>query len=387
MAMLHLAAGWARAWGVGLRVVTVDHGLRPEAAAEAAMVADEARGLGLSHDTLRWGGWDGRGNLQDAARRARLDLIGRWRGDISHVLFAHTEDDQAETFLMRLRRGSGVEGLGAMRPLRRVEAPEGAWWVVRPMLEMRRAELRHYLGVLRIPFADDPSNDDPAYDRVRMRRLLDVLEEEGLGRTVLSVTAARMRRAAEALGCRAADVAARIAASEAGDLLFDRDALAAVEEDTRLRLLAAALHMVGGGDYRPRAAALEDAADRAMSGGAATLAGCRIVAEGARIRVFREHAAVASLVAPASPGAIWDGRWRITGPGLAGGEIRALGEAGLALCPDWRDSGLPRASLEATPAIWAGQRLVAAPVARSGGDWRAAPVKDHSAFIAFLLAH
>jgi tRNA(Ile)-lysidine synthase len=92
--------------GVGLWVVTVDHGLRPESAEEAAMVAAECAALGHPHATLRWR-WDGQGNLQDAARRARLALIDRWRRGIEHVLMAHTPDDVAETFLMRLARDRG----------------------------------------------------------------------------------------------------------------------------------------------------------------------------------------------------------------------------------------------------------------------------------------
>lgn len=389
MAMLHLAAGWARVWGVRLRVVTVDHGLRPEAADEARMVAEEAALLGLPQDTLRWAGWDGRGNLPDAARRARLDLIDGWRGTLAHVLFAHTEDDQAETFLMRLKRGSGVEGLGAMRALRAVDGAAGRWWVVRPMLGMQRAELRHYLKVLNIPYADDPTNEDPTYDRVRMRRLLDVLEAEGLGRGTLAQTATRMQRAATALEQRAADVARDLSAvSAAGDVILDRDGLAGIETDTQLRLMAAAIRFVTSSDYRPRADALEAALDRVLAGGATTLAGCRIEADGPRLRIFRELAAVAAITAPVETGkARWDGRWDLTGPSGAGLEVRALGEAGILECPAWRDTGLPRASLLATPAIWRGPALVAAPVAGHDQGWQAALAPDKRDFVTSLITH
>ena len=123
MAMLYLAHNWTRIYGLRLSVVTVNHGLRPEAAEEAAMVAAECAALGWPHATLRWN-WDGRGNVQDAARNARLDLIDGWRGTIRFVLMAHTLDDLAETFFMRLARGSGVEGLSAMSARREV-AQEG----------------------------------------------------------------------------------------------------------------------------------------------------------------------------------------------------------------------------------------------------------------------
>ena len=178
--MLTLAHNWTRVWGVRLRVVTVDHGLRPESADEAAMVAGECATLGWPHTTLRWH-WDGAGNKMDAARRGRLALIDEWRGALSHVLMAHTRDDVAETFLMRLARGSGVDGLAAMSARREV----GGMQVLRPCLDMGRAELRHYLTVLRTPWAEDPSNEDPAYGRVRMRRLLSELQAEGLGSDTL----------------------------------------------------------------------------------------------------------------------------------------------------------------------------------------------------------
>ena len=133
MAMLALAHGWARVMGIGLHVVTVDHGLRAAAADEAAMVAAECAAIGHPHTTLRWQ-WDGQGNLQDAARQARRDLIGAWRGDLAHVLFAHTSDDQAETVLLRLLRGSGVDGLAGMAGARAVHDASGQWWLLRPLL-------------------------------------------------------------------------------------------------------------------------------------------------------------------------------------------------------------------------------------------------------------
>ncbi|NKX44171.1 tRNA lysidine(34) synthetase TilS [Roseibacterium sp. KMU-115] len=363
MAMLALAHGWARVMGIGLRVVTVDHGLRPEAAAEAAAVAAECRALGHPHATLRWH-WDGTGNLQDAARAARLDLIGGWRGDVGHVLYAHTRDDQAETVLMRLLRGSGVEGLAGMAEARRVPDARGGWWLLRPLLSETRADLRHYADTLRLPYVDDPSNADPRFDRVRARQAMAALglEADGLART-----AARMARAAEALAARAAEVAARIVTDETqagaptGDLLIDRDGLAAVERDTQMRLLAGALQRVASAPYRPRAQALEALLDRVLAGGGGTLHGVEVTVGRAAVRLSREHAAVAGLAAPAIPGALWDGRWRV-GAGVAPGlTIRALGPDGWAQRPADAPVAAPARAARAWPALFDGDRLVACP--------------------------
>lgn len=353
MAMLSLAHNWTRVWGVTLKVVTIDHALRAESAAEAEMVARECATLGWSHDTLRWH-WDGQGNLMDAARRARLDLIDGWRGTTRHVLMAHTRDDVAETFLLRLKRGSGVDGLSAMAKIRDVEGMQ----VVRPCLEMSRAELRHYARVLKTPWVDDPSNDNPSYDRVKMRQLLHGLEEVGLGIDTLSSTAERLGRAQVALRARAHHVWCELGSEcESGDLLLDTDGFAKIERDTQLRVLAEGLGFVSGAEYRPRADALEALLDRVLSGGAGTLSGCEIRAERSKIRVYREYRAVEALTADA--GDLWDGRWRLGHDTLSEVTVRALGQAGWQQVKDKPDTAPPYHAARSLPALWRGDCLVA----------------------------
>ncbi|THH37492.1 tRNA lysidine(34) synthetase TilS [Aliishimia ponticola] len=381
MAMLALAQNWAHRWGVAFSVVTVDHGLRPESADEARMVGAFCAQIERPHTVLEWR-WDGTGNLQDAARRARLDLIDGWRGPIQTVLMAHTSDDVAETFLLRLARGSGVEGLSAMAPMRR--APQG-FHILRPCLGMSRAELRHYARVLQVPWADDPSNEDAKYDRSRARALLDRLDVLGLSRDDILATAGRMRRAAVALNARMMSVAEEVVTERAGALLLDRTGFDRVERDTQLRLLAAACMWVSGAEYRPRASGLEGLLDRLTSGGAGTLIGAQIESRANDYVVFREPAAVRDLRAPV--GQLWDRRWAVSAPdalaAAQGLEIRALGDA-ISDCPDWRETGLPRAAIIASPAIWQGAELVCAPLAMAKADWAARIVTP---FATWALSH
>lgn len=353
--------------GLPLRAVTVDHGLRPEAAEEARLVAETCAGLGVPHTTLRWQGWDGAGNLQYAARRARYRLIGDWAAGhgITRVALGHTRDDQAETVLMRLARGAGVDGLSAMAPAR---DEVGVTWL-RPFLCVGRAELRAYLRDRGQRWIEDPSNEDARFERVQARRALAELAPLGIDAHGLAATAARMASARAALEACTAEAAARIATEDRGDALIDRAGLAAQPDEIARRLVIAALGWVASADYPPRAEALAEtlaALDRAPR---ATLQGCLISQEGGRLRIAREPAAVARITAP--PGAPWDGRWRLVGPAAPGMELRALGEAGLAECPGWRETGLPRASLLASPAVWQGDRLVAAPLAGRPGGWTA----------------
>jgi tRNA(Ile)-lysidine synthase len=408
MAMLSLAHNWTRVWGVRLWVVTIDHGLRPEAAAEAAMVSQECAALGWPHAILRWH-WDHKGNVMESARDARLDLIDRWRGDIRHVLMAHTRDDLAETLLMRLLRGAGVEGLAAMAE-RQTVRPKGTapgdmtgatppaahkgsegFELIRPCLGLRRAELRHYLTAIKGRWADDPTNDDPSYDRARMRALI---RQEGLDVDILARTAQTMRRARDALRARSAEVWQKIGHEDrrTGSLTLNRAGFEVIERDTQMRLLAKGAQWVASARHRPRGPALETALDRLLGGGDCTLHGCELRMERDHLQVFREFGAVSDLTLPLREGIVWDGRWRVTAPTLLGPEteVRPLGEAGW-LQANPKPDNAPRHRLaRGLPAIWAEGRLLACDALSIGpGDTvQLLPsVGDVKGFREFLLSH
>ncbi len=371
LALMLLAAEWGAARGERLAVASVDHGLRPEAAAEAAGVVARAGALGLPAAVLRWEGWDGRGNLQAAAREARTALLAGWaaREGLAAVALGHTLDDQAETVLLRLARGSGVDGLSGMAPATR---REGVTWL-RPLLGLRRDALRAWLVARGETWVDDPSNDDPSFDRVTARRALAAL---GLDAACLADTADRMRRARAALDAQTDALWAGAARwGAAGALRLDRAALVAAPDEIALRLLARALSAVSGAPLRPRLAALESllqAARDAALGSGRTLHGCLVWDAGAVVALAREPvAATQALRAPLS--ALWDGRWRVCAD--AAGEVRALGPAGEAALAaarrdGWRPAAAwtraPRPARLASPALWVGDRLACAPVAGFG---------------------
>ncbi|XIA66365.1 tRNA lysidine(34) synthetase TilS [Bradyrhizobium sp. TZ2] len=248
IALMWLVARWRRALMRGPRLiaVTVDHGLRPEAAREARDVKRLARTLGLPHRTLRWTGAKPKTGLPAAARAARYRLLAdaaRANG-ATHILTAHTRDDQAETLLMRMLRGSGIAGLAAM--MRETER-EGVW-LARPFLDIPKSRLVATLGKAKIAFADDPTNSDTTFTRPRLRALMPALAEEGGDSRNLARLAARLARANAALEVLA-DGAERYLAlwdrHDASRFGFDAAAFAGLPEEIRLRLLKRAIDRAG----------------------------------------------------------------------------------------------------------------------------------------------
>ena len=155
----------ARAAMPDIEAATVDHGLRVEGTAEAAYVADLCTQIGVKHQTLKLPAHEG-GNVSDWARRERYLALERWAEDRGIVLLltAHHADDQLETLIMRLNRGSGIGGLAGIR------ATHGR--IARPLLGWRKAELERVVTHCGLSPVDDPSNRDPRYDRARLRKAL-----------------------------------------------------------------------------------------------------------------------------------------------------------------------------------------------------------------------
>ena len=381
MALLVLLADWAKSCGRMIRVVTVDHGLRQDAAAEAQFVAKMCRDLALDHTVLQWDGANYRGNLQDEARKARLRLIGAWAQHHGLVAVAtgHTQDDQAETFLMRLKRGSGVDGLSGMAPV--VQRKGVAW--IRPLLQMRRADLRDLLNQRGVSWVEDPSNQDVRFDRVVMRNALSYLDEIGLSVERLTQTAEAMARARQALEWATLSAARDCAEPmEIGTVQIDIAVWSAFPEEIRLRVLSHALNWVSGARYRPRLKALKACAQAVMDKRAHTLAGCYLAPfETNCCEISREISPVRPQDASLEQ---FDGRWTC----CAGqGEWRVLGDAGLKLFPEWRETAQSRNALVASPALWYNNELKSAPFAdknESGTCWL---TDGTESFFATIVTH
>ncbi|MEQ9143517.1 MAG: tRNA lysidine(34) synthetase TilS [Parvibaculaceae bacterium] len=375
VALMLLAARW-RAWleekgkrAPSLTVLTVDHGLRTEAAREAKQVARWAKALGLPHKTLRWEGAKPAANLQAEARAARYRLLAAWcrtGRETADLVTAHHLDDQAETFLMRLQRGSGVDGLAAMAPISRRDGVR----LLRPLLEVPRDRLRATLETAGQGWIEDPSNEDDRFLRVSVRKALPVLADLGLGSERLVATAKAMGRARAALEA-ATDALEREAVvwHPLGFATAARAVFREASDELALRLLRRLLRGVGGTVYGPRFQSLEPllAALRAGKlGRGRTLGGVKLADAGDQVQVMREPSAVAGPLA-LTPGKtdIWDGRFEVGLTGRANGlTVRALGAEGLSqlrahgvkLPP-----GVPKTVLQAVPSLWRGNRLLAQP--------------------------
>ena len=298
VALMHLFAGWAkRQHASPPHVLTVDHGLRAESGDEAALTTEWAKNLGLQAHILRWGGARPKSNIEDEARKARYRLLGGWCAThgVAKLFVAHTREDQAETFLLRLGRGSGLDGLAGMRALAPLPVPGFAdVHILRPLLDMGRAELRLYLKGQGASWLEDPMNEDTRYARVRIRKALPELEAAGISPQRIAEAARHLARARQSLE-RATDAfLGRFAMFQRDFALLDGAALAKADREIGLRALAAALMRHAGASYRPRFQRLEGLFDAIQAGDfkGRTLEGCRI----GKAPKLRAHFGPATLI-------------------------------------------------------------------------------------------
>jgi len=252
-ALLWLAARWRDDLKQPPRLlaITIDHGLRKESAGEARAVARLAKKLNVEHVTLRWTGRKPKAGIQEAARNARYRLFSEeaHRQNAMYILTAHTQDDQAETVLFRLARGSGLSGLVGMRWLDGMPvAGAKPAHLVRPLLNIPKARLIATLKAAKIPYVTDPLNADPRFTRPRLRALMPLLAAEGLTAERFGRFSRRAERVEQALFV--ALNAAQIALCpppwpKDAALSADSDAFLALPEEIGLRLLARMIAHVG----------------------------------------------------------------------------------------------------------------------------------------------
>lgn len=277
-ALLLLALDWAVAAKRKLVAVTVDHGLRPEAAAEAERVAQLCARHGVAHETLRWRP-PGEASVADA-RRARHALLAQWaqQAGAASVALGHTADDRIETFLMRARSGSDWWGLAGPMP----SAPSPVWpdghsvRLIRPLLWAGREELRRWLRVRGEPWIEDPTNENPKHERARMRRLAGALSLPVRERLIASLDRLALLRSARLAAVRAL-------AREAGGLIdfdaadLDMGVWRRAPAQVREHLLGYLILSVAGRDAPLRADRLRVLAGRLAEGPiTATLGGARL---------------------------------------------------------------------------------------------------------------
>jgi tRNA(Ile)-lysidine synthase len=249
VALLALLAKWARQPGRPiLHAATVDHGLRAGAAVEAAMVARLCERLGVAHVILTWDGPMPGSGVQSRARQARYALLGGRAVELGGAVLvtAHTLDDQAETILMRMAHGSGPTGLLGMRARSR----KAGTVLARPLLGVSKARLLATLRARELPFAEDPSNGDRRFERVRWRTLMPSLAAEGLNARRLATFTARLARLEQAVETRAAALfaASVLPQTVPAGLELNLAALRDEPDEILLRVLAMALVRLEGED-------------------------------------------------------------------------------------------------------------------------------------------
>ena len=372
MALTLLLAEWVQGRNGRLDAITVDHGLRAESAAEAQQVGRWLAHLpGVTHRTLSWSGPKPESGIQAAARDARYRLLAEYCRDnrILHLCVAHHRDDQIETHHLRAGHGSGALGLAGMSAIRPLDGVR----LMRPLLGVPKAALLALLTARGQAWIDDPSNANPAFERVRLRQSAETADDERDAAQLHRLGLERQRLEAEAAGL----LAETFTLFPAG---WGELAPAAFSETASPNLLALGwvLQSLGGNDYPVSDSRRAEALERIRSDAAAdfTLGGCHVRRSGPRLQIHRDWGAIRQRAA-AVPGMrmTWDGRFAVTvSPRLAPkvtvtpsldftigrlGErgIRLLGAAGHAQS----ESGIPEPARKALPALWQGDRLMAVP--------------------------
>ncbi len=236
--------------------ISVDHGLRKQAQKEVLYVAKIMQKYGIEHHILEWKGKKPKTAIEEKAREARYKLMTEFchTHQIKDLYLGHHKGDQAETFFMRLIRGSGVDGLASMQK----QSTRDGINIIRPLLTTDKKDLEAYLKAKKIKWVNDKMNFDDSFLRVKLRKLLPKLEKQiGLSADRIILCANNMQRAKDYFQKEVANFFANNVVAKDGSLIINKEAFLSLHEEMALRVLAHALSEVGGKVYKPRLSALE----------------------------------------------------------------------------------------------------------------------------------
>lgn len=360
-------------------VMTVDHRLRPESFAEAAFVKSQAERLGFAHRTLTWHEPKPESGVQAAARDARYGLMAaaileeeNAGGAVRRLVTAHHADDQAETVLMRLQRGSGVRGLAGMRP----RSCSRGIVVLRPLLQMPKSRLAVTLEALGVPSIEDPSNLNSQFERIRVRAAAPLLASIGIENAKLALSAMRLARADAALEALTDQlaVAAEVDRHRGAYASLDLEKFRAGPDEARIRLLARLIDFNGGESEEPQLAQIEslDANILSRMESATTLGGTivRWRPSPGKLQIFREAGRHSLPCIPIAEGhsIMWDERFRVSLTGASENSIehgqitvQALGVAAYATMRPKLKHLLPSLAASTLPALVQAGKVIAVP--------------------------
>jgi tRNA(Ile)-lysidine synthase len=363
LALLHLliAFGAGRPGFPQIVAVTIDHRLRPESAGEARYVAELCEDAGVPHRILNWSGAKPSTGISAKARDARYSLLCAAARDAgTNVIFTgHTLDDQIETFVMRSARtgeGGSERGLASMAATTLLDREI---WLVRPLLETSREALRNYLRAKAIGWCDDPSNDDPNYERVRIRKALKDDDRADIQRDIAQKIA--QRRSLNAKAALLLPPCVTICDGLRAEI--GREYWAGQDADVKRLAIGVLIAVMGGLSFLPSAEpcnqALQHLASDRLSG-RVTIGRCVLELKGDTSLIYREMRSMPEITIEPGHTAIWDGRYRIENRSDQQLTIGACGTDGLRFLEENQYPGLYRASVRTCPVVLSNGKVIGA---------------------------
>ena len=372
-AMMQIAALSKKLKNNNVTVIVVDHGLREESKNEANIVGQNAKLLGFKFKILKWDGVKPKTRIQEIARKTRYKLMTSWckKKGIEKLFLAHHLDDQVETFLMRLGKGSGVDGLAVMNYVTEISSLK----LVRPFLEIPKTRFIKILSITNLEWISDPSNFSSDYKRSRIRKILPILSKEGINSKQIGLVIKRMRSAKDALNTQTNILLKKYLSNVDNVAYFlNKELLKDVKEkEILLRVLEKIFMNISGSIYPPRRNKLENIISWILKNNnikAKTLTGVVVRKRKSELIFYREpddcYKSV-NIRPLTSRYSCWDDRFFLKANKSNDLQIRALGDVGIKILKEEKIlkrqgfQNVPLSAWKTVPGVWSKKRLISVP--------------------------